>query len=649
MTDDYISRILDIPRVAKRSIALAVDAFLCSLTVWLAFCLRLDGWVVLSPTQWLTIPASIAVAIPIFIRFGLYRAIFRFIGWEAFFSIVKAVGLYGFIYATIFTSISIPGIPRTVGILQPLLLLIAVGLSRFAVRYLFGDTYRRIWRGDGQSCVIIYGAGSIGRQLTSALSNSGDQKVIGFLDDDPTLHNSIISGVKVYDPNELSTLIARYNIRTVLLALPTLRAARRKEIIESLRGERVAVRIAPNVSEMTQGRLDPASFQELDVNDLLGREPVEPDEEFLQRDIRGKIVLVTGAGGSIGSELCRQILAVEPAQLLLVEHSEYGLYAIHNELCRQFPSLSSRVTPLLASVRDDQRIREIMATWSIDTIYHAAAYKHVPLVEHNPIEGIRNNVLGTEVVAKAASDHEVASFVLVSTDKAVRPTNIMGASKRLAEMVLQALAEDCTTTVFSMVRFGNVLGSSGSVVPLFRQQIREGGPITLTHPEITRFFMTIPEASQLVIQAGSMAQGGDLFILNMGEPVKIIDLARRMVELSGHTVKDEANIDGDIEFVMTGLRPAEKLYEELLIGDNLSPSLHPLIMRAQEDFLPWPALQEQISRLVAVMDAGKVEEAKELLATLVSGYQPNAEIVDFIAVRKAQAKNAADASNLHHH
>lgn len=639
MTEEIISRILSIPRIVKRIIALGVDMVLCTLTVWLAFCLRLDGWVALSGVQYVTIPASIAIAIPIFIRFGLYRAVFRFIGWEAFFSIVKAVGLYGLIYMTIFTSISVPGIPRTVGILQPLLLLIAVGMSRLVVRRLFGEAYRRVLRGNEQSNVLIYGAGSIGRQLTSALANSGDQRVVGFLDDDRSLHHSVINGVKVHDPQELSALVAKHNVRTVLLALPTLKASRRKEIIESLRGKRVAVRTAPNVSQIAQGRVDSAAFQELDVNDLLGREPVDPDQALLRRNIKDKTVLVTGAGGSIGSELCRQILTIGPKHLLLVEQNEYGLYAIHSELCRHFPQCINLVTPLLASVRDDRRIREILKSWSVDTIYHAAAYKHVPLVEHNLIEGIRNNLLGTEIVAKAAIDHKVKSFVLVSTDKAVRPTNVMGASKRLAEMVLQALSETCEAPVFSMVRFGNVLGSSGSVVPLFRQQIREGGPITLTHPEITRFFMTIPEASQLVIQAGAMANGGDVFVLDMGEPVKIIDLAKRMVELSGLTVKDESNPNGDIELIMTGLRPAEKLYEELLMGDNPSPSQHPLIMRAKDDFLPLQTLEEHIARLVGYMNAGKVQETKELLSVLVSGYQPSAEIVDFIALRKAELQN----------
>ncbi|QLF71738.1 polysaccharide biosynthesis protein (plasmid) [Peteryoungia desertarenae] len=645
-TDDFIVKLLHMPRLGKRLLALTVDAALCALTVWLAFCLRLDSWVVLSGVQWMTIPASIAIAIPIFVRFGLYRAIFRFIGWSAFFAIVKAVSLYGLIYLTIFTTISIPTIPRTVGILQPLLLLIAVGMSRLVVRYFLGESYRRILSGTGQSNVLIYGAGSVGRQLTSALENSGEQKVVGFLDDDKNLHGSLINGIRVHDPAELSALVAGNNVKTVLLALPKLKASRRKEIIENLRGERVAVRLAPNVSEIAKGMVDASTFQDLDVNDLLGREPVAPDETLLTRHTRGKVVLVTGAGGSIGSELCRQIMAVEPQKLLLIEQSEFALYSIHAELTRQFPQAMTCVVPMLASVRDEKRIRDILASWKVDTIYHAAAYKHVPLVEHNPVEGIRNNVFGTLVIARAAIRAGVKNFVLVSTDKAVRPTNIMGASKRLAEMTLQALSETGPGTRLSMVRFGNVLGSSGSVVPLFREQIRNGGPITLTHPEITRFFMTIPEASQLVIQAGAMAEGGDVFVLDMGEPVRIMDLARRMVELSGLTVKDDSNPDGNIEFVTTGLRPAEKLYEELLIGDNPTPSPHPLIMRAREDFLPWSRLETSLKDLERCMDKGDVRGTKALLASLVSGYTPTADIVDFVSIRRTELEADVEQARL---
>lgn len=636
MTDDFIFKVLQIPRTGKRLIALSVDVVLCALTTWLAFCLRLDDWVVLSGVQWLTIPASVVIAIPIFIRFGLYRAIFRFIGSSAFWAIVKAVSLYGLIYFTIFTTISVPGIPRTVGILQPLLLLIAIGLSRLILRYFLTETYRRIINGAGRPNVLIYGGGSVGRQLTSALENSGEQKVVGFLDDDASLHGSLINGVRVYNPSELGTLVSRHNVNTILLALPKLKASRRKEIIESLRGKRVAVRLAPNVSEIAKGKVNASTFQDLDVHDLLGREPVAPDEEMLKRHTRGKVVLVTGAGGSIGSELCRQIMAVEPETLLLVEQSEFALYSIHAELTRQFPRTESCVIPMLASVRDEKRIADILASWKVDTIYHAAAYKHVPLVEHNPIEGIRNNVFGTLVVATAAIRAGAKSFVLVSTDKAVRPTNIMGASKRLAEIALQALAETEPKTMLSMVRFGNVLGSSGSVVPLFREQIRNGGPITLTHPDITRFFMTIPEASQLVMQAGAMAEGGDVFVLDMGEPVRILDLARRMVELSGLTVRDETNPDGDIEMITTGLRPAEKLYEELLIGDNPTPSPHPLIMRAREDFVPWSELEGSLKDLERHIENGDVYATKSLLASLVSGYTPTSDIVDFVYLKRLE-------------
>ncbi|MCZ8352538.1 MAG: nucleoside-diphosphate sugar epimerase/dehydratase [Rhizobium sp.] len=616
--------------------ALVVDAALCALTVWLAFCLRLDAWVTLSGMQWLAIAASIAIAIPIFIRFGFYRAIFRFIGWSAFFAIIKAVSLYGLIYLTIFTTISIPGIPRSVGILQPLLLLIAVGMSRLVVRYLLGETYRRRLSGAAQTNVIIYGAGSVGRQLASALESSGEQRVAGFLDDDNSLHGSLINGIRVYNRADLSVLVASCNVKTVLLALPNLKASRRNEIIESLRGERVAVRLAPNISEIAKGKLDAAAFLDLDVHDLLGREPVQPDRELLERNVKGKNVLVTGAGGSIGSELCRQIMVLGPEKLLLVEQSEYALYSIHSELLRQYPAAEMRIIPILASVRDERRIGDILASWKVATIYHAAAYKHVPLVEHNAIEGVRNNVFGTLVVAKASLAAGVDNFVLVSTDKAVRPANIMGASKRLAEMVLQALAQTMPTTKFSMVRFGNVLGSSGSVVPLFRDQIRGGGPITLTHPDITRFFMTIPEAAQLVIQAGAMAEGGDLFVLDMGEPVRIIDLARRMVELSGLTVKDGTNPDGDILFVTTGLRPAEKLFEELLIGENPTPSQHDRIMRAREDFIPWQILQTHLEGLDRLMDKGDVKGLRAQLELLVSGYSPSEKIHDLLSMRREE-------------
>lgn len=638
----YIPAVLAFPRWIKRLLALTVDAALCVLTLWFAFCLRLDSWGPLAGIQLVTIPVSLVVALPIFIRFGLYRAIFRFIGWDAYLAIIKAISLYGLIFMTVFTAISVPGIPRTVGILQPLLLLIAVGMSRMVTRYLLGGTYRNILREKSLSNVLIYGAGSMGRQLGTALGNGTELKVVGYLDDDQTLYGSYIGGIRVYDPRDLKKLVTKLNVRTVLLAMPGIDSKRRNAVIESLRGARVAVRLLPNVSELAQGLVRLSDFQELAIEDLLGRQSVAPDRTLLARHILGKVVMVTGAGGSIGSELCRQIMKIGPECLLLVDQNEYGLYSIHAELTRDGREGERSIIPLLGSVRDERRMREIMATFRPHAIYHAAAYKHVPLVEHNPIEGINNNIFGTLVLAKAAIEMGVPSFVLISTDKAVRPTNIMGASKRVAELVLQALAPQGGSTVFSMVRFGNVLGSSGSVVPLFRQQIAQGGPITLTHPEMTRFFMTIPEASQLVIQAGAMAEGGDVFLLDMGEPVKIIDLARRMVELSGLTVRDEDNPDGDIAFEMTGLRPAEKLYEELLISDNPEPTAHPLIMKAHEDFLPWPALEKALKSLQQAMDHSDLVATRDLMGKLVSGYRPSADIVDFVALRQMERTDRFD-------
>jgi len=631
-----ISAVLALPRWVKRLSALAVDSALCVLTLWLAFSLRLDTWEFLSGIQLLTIPVSLAVALPLFVVNGLYRAIFRYIGWAAFLAIIRAVAMYGLIFMLAFTFISVPGIPRTVGIMQPLLLLLAVSISRLVTRQLLGAPYRRELNKNAQRNVLIYGAGTIGRQLTSALLNGGQLSVRGYLDDDKNLHGSLINGVRVYAPNELKDIVTLLNVKTVLLAVPNISAERRMTIIESLRGVGVAVRLVPNVSEIAQGRVYMADFQELAIDDLLGRPPVAPYEDLLTRNIKGKVVMVTGAGGSIGSELCRQILQVGPERLILFEQNEFTLYSIHAELVRNDPLKEDLVVALLGSVRDPKRMADIMESFKPHTVYHAAAYKHVPIVEQNPVEGISNNVFGTLETARVAIEKGVKSFVLVSTDKAVRPTNIMGASKRVAELVLQALAAKHLDITFSMVRFGNVLGSSGSVVPLFRQQIANGGPITLTDPEMTRYFMTIPEASQLVIQAGAMGKGGDVFVLDMGEPVKIIDLARRMVELSGMTIKDDTNTDGDIEFIMTGQRPGEKLYEELLIGNNPASTIHPRIMTAQEEFFPWPELQAMLEKLKIAMDANDLVEVRRLMGVMVSGFRPSADIVDLLVIRQRE-------------
>jgi len=635
----YVAPFLALPRFIKRLLAVSVDASLCVITVWLAYCFRLDGWVALSGIQWLPVAVSLMLALPIFVVMGLYRAIFRYAGWSAFMTVIKAVAIYGLIFITLFTAISVPGVPRTVGLLQPLLLLIAIGLSRMFTRYWLGDSYHRLLRRNSMSKVLIYGAGNAGRQLAGALANSLELKVVGYLDDDRKLQGSIMGGLPIYNPDDLPSLVHAFDIGDILLAVPSASRNRRNDILDNIRKAKVNVRTLPDLTALAQGLVTVSNLRELDIEDLLGRDTVEPRRDLLEKNIHGKTVLVTGAGGSIGGELCRQIMKIGPATLLLVEQSEFALYEIQAELTKICEGRDIRIVPVLASVRDGERFRQILEAWRPETIYHTAAYKHVPLVEYNPAEGIRNNVMGTVTAALAARDAGVSDFVLISTDKAVRPTNIMGASKRLAEMALQALAaeraENGTATTFTIVRFGNVLGSSGSVVPLFRQQVREGGPVTLTHPDITRYFMTIPEASQLVIQAGAMSEGGDLFILDMGEPVKILDLAHRIIELSGFTVRDDENPHGDIELEITGLRPGEKLYEELLIGDNPMATQHPRIMKAREDFLPWSEFQRRLSMLESILDQNDILAARSFLETMVSGYVPNGEVVDLVYVENS--------------
>lgn len=629
-----VGPILDLPRVAKRIIALLVDASLCVLSVWLAYYLRLGEFVALSGNALIAAGASVAVALPVFIVSGLYRAIFRYSGWPALVTVARAVTIYGLIYATMFTAVGFPEVPRTVGIIQPILVLLFVGASRSFARLWLGDQYQNILRKLSRPKVLIYGAGSSGRQLAAAMANSHEMQVVGFLDDDFSIHGRVLNGQRIYSPNDLQNLVTTHHVSTVLLAIPNIGRKRRNEILSQIRNAQVSVRTLPSVTDLAQGKVSVTDLRELDIDDLLGREPVAPDEMLMNRTISKKVVLVTGAGGSIGSELCRQIMAIKPAKLLLIEQSEFALYSIHQELEAQISERDVVLVPLLASVQDAGRMREIMAVWRPDTVYHAAAYKHVPLVEHNPCEGIRNNVQGTLCIAQAALKHEVKDFVLISTDKAVRPTNIMGASKRLAEMTLQALAASQPSTKFSMVRFGNVLDSSGSVVPKFRQQIREGRALTLTHPEITRYFMTIPEAAQLVIQAGAMAQGGEVFVLDMGQSVKIMDLARRMIELSGLSVRDEQNPDGDIPIEVTGLRPGEKLFEELLIGDDPLQTSHPRIMRAQDDFIAWDDLQKRLEGLEKSLQENDIEGIRAVMQNLVAGYTPIDGVVDWIYLEK---------------
>ncbi|MDM0103688.1 VanZ family protein [Variovorax sp. J22R24] len=640
--------VLALPRTAKRVVALGVDACLCVFTVWLALSLRLEGWVTLSGAYWWAVAGALVIALPVFVVFGLYRAIFRYGGGAALTAVWHASVIYGVLYGVVFTLVGVDGVPRTVGMIQPPLLLVAVGAARALARFWLGGTYRSLVSRSTLPKVLIYGAGSAGQQLSLALSRNPDLQVIGFLDDDRRLHGGTVRGLPIYSPTVLEDRVRSLEVSMILLAIPSAPRKRRNEILDSLLKLHVAVRTLPGLMDLAHGRVQTSDLRELEIEDLLGRDAVPPNQILLGKNICGKVVLVTGAGGSIGSELCRQIVRAMPHTLLLVERSEFALYALHGELLHQLADsdLSTvRIVPLLASVRDERRMREVMVAWRPHTVYHAAAYKHVPLVEHNAAEGVKNNVLGTWVTARVAAELGVSDFVLVSTDKAVRPTNVMGTSKRLAEMVLQALAGEAARkpggTRFCMVRFGNVLGSSGSVVPLFRQQIKQGGPITLTHAEVTRYFMTIPEAAQLVIQAGAMASGGDVFVLDMGEPVKIIDLARRMVELSGRTVCDAANPEGDIEIRVTGLRPGEKLYEELLIGDNPLPTHHPRIMKAHEDFLPWGELALRLEALTAALESNDVQLIRELLQQVVLGYRPEGELVDWVHL--AQRAEAAAA------
>lgn len=586
MTDNLISKILEMPRSSKRVAAVVIDMILCIATVTMAYWLRLGALTPPTGWQWYSYAAAPIFALPLFVTWGLYRAIFRYAGWGALRAIANACGLYGIAYCFIFTVIGMPGVPRTIGVLQPILLFVAVGSSRAWAHYWLGGFYRKIYARIKPHKVLIYGAGSAGRQLAAGLANSADIEAVAFVDDDATLHGSVINGRRIYAPKNLRSLIEKLEIDDVLLAIPSASRQRRNEIIEELRTTAATIRTLPGINDLAHGRVTVNDLRKLDIEDLLGRDPVPPNQALLSKNILGKSVLVTGAGGSIGSELCRQILTLGPERLVLVDHSEYNLYAIDQDLRhrRSDLELDVEIHPMLGTVLDKARMDDLLNRFKPHTVYHTAAYKHVPLVEENPAEGVRNNVFGTKTMAELAQKHGVSDFVLISTDKAVRPTNVMGATKRLAEMVLQAMAADNSPTRFSMVRFGNVLGSSGSVVPLFRKQIAAGGPVTVTHTDITRYFMTIPEAAQLVIQAGAMAQGGEVFVLDMGDPVKIVDLARRMIELSGLSVRDDHNPAGDIEIQVVGLRPAEKLYEELLIGDNPEATSHARIMKARDGF-----------------------------------------------------------------
>ncbi len=631
-------------RKKKAVILISMDVLFVLLAFWLSLSLRWGVWYVPTGDKWYLFAVAPFIAIPIFARLGLYRAIIRYIEIRALWVIVQATALYALAFAFVIYESDIKVIPRTVSPLNWVLIMLFIGSSRFCARCWLGEIYfrlggSRINKAVGKKNVVIYGAGSAGAQLAAALEQGREFKAVAFIDDDALIQDMKINNLKIHSLASLKLLIDRYQVSHVLLAMPSVSRARIGELIRMLEPYKIHVMSMPGLSDIAQGRVTVDALQEVDIADLLGRDAVSPNPNLLSANISGKVVMVTGAGGSIGSELCRQIIQLQPTALVLYEMCEFGLYAIENELNFTLKQVNqSLIQPielitLLGSVTDAVRVEKVCKTFKVQTIYHAAAYKHVPMVEKNPGQGIWNNIFGTLHTAQAAINAGVELFVLISTDKAVRPTNTMGATKRFAELILQALSLQNTlpsSTRFTMVRFGNVLGSSGSVVPLFREQIARGGPVTVTDARIIRYFMTIPEAAQLVIQAGALAEGGDVFVLDMGEPIRILDLAKRMIHLSGLQIKDESHPAGEIEISFTGLRPGEKLYEELLIGDNVTDTHHPRIMRAEEHVIPWNVLDMLLSDLKTAAREDDFIQVRDILKQAVTGFVPQCGIDDLV-------------------
>lgn len=635
-----IEKFLNLPRVYKRLVSVASDMVVLFFAIWAAFSLRLeqDIWV---PTRGHLLVAVITVTftIAVFIRLGLYRAVIRFLGDKAFLTIVYGV-VASSLALIVFGYLLQVFVPRSVPIIYGALAFLFVSGTRLGVRVLVNHPNQR-----NKEAVAIVGAGETGMALASALRQGTEYKPVMFISLERANHKSTIDGLPVVSLDLIARNVSKNRIRRILLAVDPNTEIDRRELLSQLERLEIPVQTVPSMSELVAGQARINDIRDLDIEDLLGRDPVRPDREAVSASLSQKSVMVTGAGGSIGSELCRQILRHKPSTLVLFEQSEYSLYSIERELraINQVEALGVRIQCLLGSVAHRRRCEAVMKAFGVQAVYHAAAYKHVPLVEHNVIEGVQNNVFGTLHVAEAAISAGVERFVLISTDKAVRPTNVMGASKRMAELVLQGLAERQQQTVFSMVRFGNVLGSSGSVVPLFRDQIRDGGPITVTHPDIIRYFMTIPEATQLVLQAGSMGRDGEVFVLDMGEPVRIVDLARKMIHLMGLTEKTDENPEGDVEIVFTGLRPGEKLFEELLIGDNPQGTNHPRIMMARERSLSWHEMAELLSEFQQASERFDLEELTRLLKHAPLGYQPKGDLSDLVwCSREMWANQAKD-------
>lgn len=632
------SLILSIPRSFKKLIVIILDVSLSCFAVWLSYYLRTGDFLPLWERVSEHNPAnaciiSIVIFVPIFISFNLYKTVFRYSGSKVILTIIKAFAVYSIFYATIFTVIGVDGVPRTIGIIQPLIFLLLVIFSRLFAFYFLGDTFFYQSKQNKKTRILIFGTNKEARQLMIALTNDSDIDIVGFVDEDLKLHGHQVNGLTVYSPANIKNVIAKKSVDEIILVLSHVNRRLRNEMVQMLREENITLRTLPSYSDFMQGRVNLGDIRELSVEDILGREPVKPDTKLMRLDITNKVVMVTGAGGSIGSELSRQIYKLKPKRLILFENSEFALYTILEELkALSNPANRVDVIPRLGSISNETTIQNLLKELKPETIFNAAAYKHVPIVEINKLEGLNNNIFGTLVLTQSAIKAGVKKFILISSDKAVRPTNIMGASKRIAEMILQALSAKQNKTNFAIVRFGNVLDSSGSVVPLFKSQIKSGGPVTVTHPDINRYFMTVSEAAELVIQAGAMVENqkkiglsSPIYLLDMGKPIRIYDLAKLMIELSGLTVFDEVTCQGNIQIKFTGLRPGEKLYEELLINDNVYESAHRKIKYARENFLHWSELDSKLSKIANAIKVNDEKSAIKILREFVTGFNPKKE------------------------
>ena len=622
--------ILSLHRYSKRTIALITDIAMCILCTWLAFCLRLEEVVLLRDFNILSAIITIIIALPIFWIFGLYRTIYRYTNFSIIFNILASIIIYGLIYFLIIGVYSIQGIPRSIVILQPMLLFFGISSSRLAVKFLLQNNFG-VKKLPNKKNLLIYGAGNAGRQLFVALQENYKYKVLGFLDDNNQIHRQSLLGTK-----NLEELKDNKDINIILYTIKKKKKNKKNEIIKKISNYKIQIKTLPKISDIIDGKLSFSDLKDFLIEDLLDREPVQPNYDLLKKNIKLKTILVTGAGGTIGSELSKQILKLKPKKLILFELNEYALFKINEEFFNLFEHIE--IIPLIGNILDQKKLEIVFKTFEVDTVYHAAAYKHVPLVENNICEGVKNNVLGTLSVVKAAINKNVKDLVLISSDKAVRPTNIMGASKRFAELCLQVYNNKSSLTNFSIVRFGNVLASSGSVIPKFKQQIITGGPVTLTHNDVTRYFMTVSEAAQLVIQAGALGKNSEVFVLDMGKSIKIRDMIIKMINLSGQKLKDENNLDGDIEIKVTGLRPGEKLYEELLIGDNPKKTIHPKIQKINEPSMTFDQFEKGINDLTISLDNHEPVQVKKILDRVVRFYNSNSEMVDYIYNEKRDVK-----------